>query len=601
MPSIDSLSGEPIEPSLAMAAASRLLAKRRHLAGVEAFQAGQDGRAAELIADAIRLNPDEGDYYADFGLVLQRLGDLEGAEAGFRAAIHLRPTGPAPYNSLGMLLRERGLLGQAEAMLLQALRLRPGFVQAHNNLGCVQRDLGRIREARVSFEMARTLRPTFAEVHNNLGNVLKELGLRELAAESFAEAVAMQPDFLEAHVGLGGVLCELDREQDALACFSRALAIDPHSAPLHNNRAFALQRLGRHAEAAQAYREALRLDPDHVDARANLGMVLLLLGQYEEGWRAHEGRWRSRHMQIGRRQFDQPMWHWRAGGQTVLIHAEQGLGDTLQFCRYVPLLAAHQRIVFEVPPPLVGLMRRLPGGAQVVARGEDLPAFDAHCPLMSLPLLFGTTLDTIPSPTRYLAADTVKASAWAERLRDAQGLRCGLVWAGGSRPDQPEVDAMDRRRSLTLDQLAPLADAPGVAFVSLQKGPAGAQAREVAGGFSLIDHTNDLHDFDDTAALVQALDLVISVDTSVAHLAAGLGKPVWLLNRHDTCWRWLLDRDDSPWYGSLRLFRQDQPGDWTAPLTAVRRALAFLAADVPVGQGLGAGVSVAPSATGAMP
>ena len=258
--------------------------------------------------------------------------------------------------------------------------------------------------------------------------------------------------------------------------------------------------------------------------------------------------------------------------RTLLLHAEQGLGDTLQFCRYVPLIAAGAKTVLEVQAPLVRLLSRLPGVASIVAQGACLPPFDAHCPLLSLPGALGTTLDTIPAATAYLAADPALAAEWSERLAGLAGLRVGIVWAGSAR-DDPELAAVDARRSISLEALAPLAGAPGVSFISLQKGEPAAQASRPPLGMALADFTADLDDFEDTAALVANLDLVISVDTAVVHLAGALGKPVWLLNRFDTCWRWLLNRDDSPWYPTLRQFRQSSPGDWTSVIAAVRKAL----------------------------
>ena len=267
-------------------------------------------------------------------------------------------------------------------------------------------------------------------------------------------------------------------------------------------------------------------------------------------------------------------WLWRGeaiGDRTILLHAEHGLGDTLQFCRYVPLMVC--RIILEVQAPLVRLLSRLPGVMQIVARGDKLPPFDLHCPLLSLPHAFGTTLDTIPAGMPYLSADPALAANWQERLLGLDGLRIGLVWAGGRRFKD------DRRRSIALKTLAPLGDVSGVSFVSLQKDEAAAQAADPPHGMMLHDFTTDLHDFEDTAALVVNLDLVISVDTAVAHLAGALGKPVWLLNRCDTDWRWLLNRDDSPWYPTLRQFRQSRPGDWNSAICAARDALQRLMAD----------------------
>jgi hypothetical protein len=341
----------------------------------------------------------------------------------------------------------------------------------------------------------------------------------------------------------------------------------------------ALHDIRRTGEAEASYREALRLKQDFADAHVNLGYALLLAGRYEEGWREHEWRWRGRHLRAGARGFTAPLWCGDPiGTRTLLLHSEQGLGDTLQFCRYAALIEPGARVVLEVPPPLTRLMASLPGDALIVAHGEPLPAFDLHCPLLSLPLAFGTTLEKIPAGVPYLAADLGAAAEWRRWLAALPGLRVGLVWAGGARRESPDLAAVDARRSMSLATMAPLGEIDGVSFVSLQKGPPALQATSPPTGLSLVDPTSHLEDFADTAALVDGLDLVISVDTSVAHLAGAMGKPVWLLNRFDTCWRWLQDRDDSPWYPTLRQFRQREPGDWKAVMLAVRAALEVEAA-----------------------
>jgi hypothetical protein len=308
-------------------------------------------------------------------------------------------------------------------------------------------------------------------------------------------------------------------------------------------------------------------------------MALLLSGRFEEGWKEYEWRWKTKMWSSGAREFSAPLWSGEAiGDRTILLHAEQGIGDTLQFCRYAPLIARGTRIILEVQAPLVRLLSRLPGVMQIVARGDNLPPFDVHCPLMSLPLAFGTTLDTIPAATPYLSAAAVLAADWQERLAGLDGLRVGLLWAGAQRLNFPAGATVDRRRSVTLKALAPLGEVSGASFVSLQKDGPAAQAADPPHGLVLHDFTADLHDFEDTAALIVNLDLVISVDTAVAHLAGALGKPVWLLNRFDTCWRWLLNRDDSPWYPTLRQFRQPRSGDWNSPVCAARDALQRLVA-----------------------
>jgi hypothetical protein len=313
-------------------------------------------------------------------------------------------------------------------------------------------------------------------------------------------------------------------------------------------------------EAIGCFRTAVGLRPDFANAHHNLAVALLARGEMAEGWREYEWRWQTAGMVASRRDFAQPQWHGEAAeGRTLLIHAEQGLGDTLQFCRYGALAAARGlRVVMEVQRPLVRLLRGVAGVDWVVARGEDLPAFDFCCAMQSMPLAVGTTVATIPSAPSYLCADLVEAAIWGERLAAAGrlGPRVGLAWAG-----DPAM-VRDGRRSLAAERLAPLLALQGLQFFSLQKGGSPADV-------GLTDFMDEMEDFADTAALVANLDLVISVDTAVAHLAAALGKPVWLLDRFDPDWRWLLGRRDSPWYPSMRLYRQPKPGDWGSVLAEV--------------------------------
>jgi Flp pilus assembly protein TadD len=467
------------------------------------------------------------------------------AEAAYRHALRLDPELAVTWSNLGLAVQAQGRLAEAEACQQQALRLAPDYPEAHSNLGLAQ------------YAQART-----AE-----------------AANSFLGALRLRPDYANAAMNLGIALQGLNRLDAAESCYREALALGAAPGQVLNNLGLLLYEQGRPAEAEQACREALAHAPEQPAARVNLAMALLLRGAFEEGWRAFEGRWQVPPMTAMARPFVQPQW--RTGmpleGTTVLLHAEQGFGDTLQFCRYAPLLAAAgARVLLEAPPALCRLLRSLPGVSQVIAAGAPLPAFDLHCPLMSLPGGFGTTLDTIPAAVPYLRADPAEVAAWCAILADLPGRRIGLVWAGSSRSEQPQAVAVDRRRSMPLAALAPLAEVAGCSFVSLQLGPPAGQSPPP--GMVLHDHTARLRDFADTAALVTALDLVIAVDTAVAHLAGALGRPVWLLNRFDTCWRWLEGRDDSPWYPTLRQFRQPVAGDWASPVGQVAQMLARFAA-----------------------
>jgi len=481
--------------------------------------------------------------------------------------------------ALGAALHALGRPAEAEASYREALRLRPNYPQAHSNRGNALCALGRPAEAEVSYREALRLQPNIPEIHANLANALCALGRPAEAEVNYREALRLRPNYPEARSNLGNALCALGRLAEAEANLREALRMQPNFPEAHHNFGIVLCALGRPADAEVSYREALRLQPNFPEAHNNLGMALLLAGQLEEGWKEYEWRWKVKTWPSSPRDFSPPLWKGEAiGDRTILLHAEQGFGDTLQFCRYAPLMVCGGGITLEVQAPLVRLLSRLLGVMQVVARGDRLPPVDLHCPLMSLPHAFGTTLDTIPSATPYLSSDPALAADWQKRLVGIDGLRIGLVWAGGQFLNFPSAAAVDRRRSIALKTLAPLGEVSGVSFVSLQKDRPTGEAADPPHGMMLHDFTSDLHDFEDTAALIVNLDLVISVDTAVAHLAGALGKPVWLLNRFDTDWRWLLNRDDSPWYPTLRQFRQPSPGDWNSVVCAARDALQRLVA-----------------------
>jgi Flp pilus assembly protein TadD len=467
---------------------------------------------------------------------------------------------------------QAGRLADAVTFYRRALALHPPYAEAQQNLGSALSDLGQVDAAIACFHKALELRPDYPMAHLNLGNALWAQGRAEEAIAAYDRAIALRPDFAEAHTFRAIVLGEQGQIEPAIAACRRALALQPGYPDAHNTLGNLLRTTGRITEAAGCYRRALALAPGYPDAHFNLGMALLALGQFEAGWPEYEWRWKTPQMAPAARRFAQPQWRGEpAEGQRLLIHAEQGLGDTLHFCRFAPMAAAHGvRVVLEVPRPLLRLCASLPDLTAIIAAGEPLPEFDLHCPMASLPLALGTTVATIPAAAPYLAAEAAAVAAWRERL-PAEGLRVGLVWAGNPSLDRPSRAAMDRRRSLAPDRLTALLAVPGVRFVSLQKdGP------RLPPGAPVLDLMAEVADFADTAALVTNLDLVIAVDTAVAHLAGALGKSVWMLDRFDPDWRWMTGRRDSPWYPTMRIYRQPAPGDWESVLAEVARDLVDL-------------------------
>ena len=436
---------------------------------------------------------------------------------------------------------------------------------------------GRLDQAEALYRRFLALVPGHRGGTANLAGVLAAGGRPEPAVALY-RALAEESDDAHAHYNLATALMRCDRWDQAEPAFRRTLALDPAHVPGLVNLAFFGARFGQLEAAETLGRRALRLQPEHREAHGNLAMVLLRAGRLAEGWREYE--WRD-----GLTRLPGPAWRGEeVAGKVVLLYAEQGLGDSLQFMRYAPLVAARgARVVLRVQRPLIRLaasLVRLPGAGAitVVADDQPPPPHDLACPLMSLPGLFATDLATIPAEIPYLWPDAGEAEEWRRRLAGPPGLLVGLAWAGDPRPDNPRAAAIDRRRSLRLADFAPLAAVPGVSLVSLQKGAPAEQLRTPPPGLAVRDVMGEIGDFAGTAALAAGLDLVIAVDTSVAHLAGALGKPVWVLSRHDGCWRWLLERDDSPWYPTLRLYRQTRPGAWAEVIARVAADLAGLVA-----------------------
>jgi tetratricopeptide (TPR) repeat protein len=509
--------------------------------------------------------------------VLKELRRFEEALAGYERALAADPNCMPAYANRGDVLHELKRFGEALASCERALALRADVAEVHAIRGNALFGLQHYEEALGSYDRALALRPAMAEAYYNRGNALHELRRFDTALASYDRALALRPDYAEAHYNRGNALHLLQRFDAALASYESALALRPAYVEAIANRGATLHDLKRYHEALASYQSAVTLRPDFADAHYNDGICRLLLGDFDRGWRKHEWRWETAQLRNAKRNFAQPLWlgSQEIDGKTILLHAEQGLGDTIQFCRYAPLLAARgAQVILEVQKPLRDLMKTLGAAMQIVVRGDSLPKFDLHCPLLSLPLACATRLETIPSAMPYLAARDSQTRAWRERLGRHERPRIGLVWAGNPRKELPGANRIDSQRSIVVDQLAPLFQLTGCDFFSLQKGDDAVRTLRASPlRDAIVDWTDDLHDFSDTAALIENLDLVISVDTSVAHLAGALGKPFWLLNRYNTCWRWLADRDDSPWYPTARLFRQDATRQWPAVIARVTAAL----------------------------
>jgi len=507
------------------------------------------------------------------GLALHRAGRLNEAEAQYRSILVRNPEHFDALSMLGAICVQRGNFEEALRLINRSLRINPRQPAALNNRAFALKELKLYADALASCDEAIALKPESAEGYYNRGVVLKELKRFEEALVSYDRAIALRPGHAEAFYNRGAVLKELKRLEEALASYDRAIALRPGHAEAFNNRGIVLKDLGRFEEALASYDRAIALRPDYASAHWNKGLAKLTLGDFEEGWRQYEWRWKMDNFPSPKRGFSEPIWlgEESLGGRTVLLHAEQGLGDTIQFCRYAGLAAGlGASVILEVQPQLESLLASQGWNVQVIAQGAAIPPFDLHCPLLSLPLAFKTRLDTVPAGIPYLKARPADIERWIERLGERKKPRVGIAWAGN------QTYKNDRNRSIPLEKLKPLARFD-IEPICLQKDLRPADEAVLENTLHIGSLGEELKDFSDTAALVSLLDLVIAVDTAVAHLAGAMGKPAWILLPFiETDWRWLVDREDNPWYPTARLFRQPEIDDWESVISKIDRELEAL-------------------------
>jgi tetratricopeptide (TPR) repeat protein len=532
--------------------------------------------AALHYREALRLRPGHPDATAALGLALAEMGRPKEALPFLHEAARLRPDSATAHHNLGVALAQAGRPQEAVGALEGALRLKPDYPEACYNLGNVLRELGRRDEAIERFRQALQQRPTYAEALNNLGLALTEAGRPGEAAVLLRQAARLRPQMKEAHNNLGLAMADLGRFAGAEGCYERALALDSGYAEAHVNLGSCFKERGRTEEAIACYDQALRLDPKSASARYNQALALLQQGDYERGWAEYEWRWKR--PQTPPRPFKQPRWDGSPlEGRTILLWCEQGLGDTLQFVRYAALVKARAgTVVLECPPRLVPLLSTCTGADRLVSEGEPLPGFDVQAPLLSLPGLLGTTLETVPMEGPYLHAEPQRVERWRERLESVEGLRVGIVWQGN-----PKFQ-WDRWRSVPLEEFAPLAEVEGVRLVSLQRRDSAEQVRREQASFPVVDLGGELDvegAFLDTAAVMRCLDLVVTADTAAAHLAGALGVPVWVALARMADWRWGRKGEGTPWYPTMRLFRQGRLGRWGAVIRRLAERLHGLAAE----------------------
>jgi len=573
-----------------------------HLLGVIATQTGQTERAVELITKAIGMNAMVAVAHRNLGNAQLKLKRPADALPSYDRAIALTPNDAVLHNNRGLALQDLKRLGDALIGYQRAIKLKPDFAEAHYNCGNVLQELGRLEAALVSYDRAIALKPNDAEAYSNRGTILQRLNRHTEALASYDRAIALKPDDAEPYNNRGLALLDLRRLDEALANFDRAIALKPDFAAGYGNRGNALKHLGRPAEALASYDKAIALMPDltaevhcnrgnvqqelqrlnealdsydkaialkpnFAEAHGNKSHCLLQMGRFEQGWRQYEWRKKLDHP-IAARSYPRPLWlgEESIAGKTLFIWWEQGFGDTIQFCRYAKLVEARgAKVVMSVQQPLCELLKHISPTIDVIPPNDKPSYFDYHCPLMSLPLAFGTTLETIPAEQHYLKADEELRAAWAARLAAKTKPKVGVVWSGSK-------FHKIWNRSMPLEIFLPLIGTDAD-WVCLQKELDEQELAVLRQDGRVAFFGDDLRDFNETAALLSLMDLVITIDTAVAHLAGAMGKPVWILLPYASDWRWLLDRNNSPWYPSARLFRQPRIGDWTSIINQLKSAL----------------------------
>jgi len=537
---------------------------------------GDAEAALQAYKVTLELSPDYADAWYNRGRALQALGRLMEAVESYGKAIALNPKLARAYNNRATALHKLKRLKEALVDCQQAIALQRDYVEAYRTQGQVLRDMGRPDMAALSYEAITVLEKDDTSAMQHRALALKDGKEYETALESIGRAIALEPDNADLYLTRGVIQRDAKDYDAAIESCRKVIELWPHHPSGYTNLGRVMDELGRSEEAMSYYEQALEVDPACALAHFNRALLQLQQGNYAEGWRSYEWRWTADELSLSkeRREYEQPLWTGEQSleGKTVLLWGEQGLGDTLQFCRYASMVAQRGAIVIlEVKPELTGLMGTLAGVSRIIAKGDPAPDFDLHCPLMSLPLAFGTLLETIPAAVPYLTSDSAKLAHWAGLLGEKRRLRVGVVWNGNPKYQNDAV------RSITLGQFSPLFG-EDCEFVVLQKELRVTDKAVLGMKRNVRQFAAAIKDFSDTAALCELMDVIVTVDTSVAHLAGALGKPVWVLLARRLDWRWLLEREDSPWYPCARLYRQAE-GDWSAVVDKVRADLRALAAN----------------------
>jgi tetratricopeptide (TPR) repeat protein len=558
-----------------------LLAEAHFNLGVVYMLEKNSKQALEYLSRTIKIKPYFLDALIRRGLIHLENQQFDLALQDFNAALAINSQHPDALVNSGVALQKSGQLNQALQRYQAALQIKPDWVDALLNMGVTLTKLNHFEQALTCYEKALLHSPDAPDLWSNKGITLSKLRKYDEAIASFDRAIAINPNYAEAWSNKGNSLHSASQFSEAIQCFDRAIAINPNYAEAWSNKGVSLSFLKQFDKAIECYLQAIELDKTYVDSCWNLAISQLTTGEFFEGWKNYEYRWQISNP-IPRQFTNIPQLNSleQLIGKNILIWFEQGLGDTIQFCRYIPLLKKYAAsICFVVQPPLVEVLESLKSYCDIYTYKDLPPAqFDLQCPLLSLPRFFVNSAEAIPSAVPYLKSDPIKSAIWKSRMTNSDALKVGLVWNGGFRADQPEVWSINERRNIPFKIIANLRHTSGVDFYSLQKGdPAESELLSEKNQFwpdtNFFNYVSELHNFSDTAALIDNLDLVISVDTSSAHLAGAMGKPVWILNRFDACWRWQLNRKDTPWYQTAQLFHQKEAGDWESVIEEVHAEL----------------------------
>ena len=541
-----------------------------NLLGAANISLNQTSNALAAFKKVTELNPDYADGFNNLGLTLQSTRRFGEAISCYKKALSIKPDFADAHNNLGNALKDEGNLKEAIKAYKKAISLRPNYAEAHNNLGVVFQEEGALTKAISCYKKALSIKPDFADAHNNLGNALKDEGNLKEAIKAYKKAISLRPNYAEAHNNLGVVFQEEGALTKAIECYKKAFSIKPNFADAYYNIANTLKEQRKLNEAIQTYKKAISLRPDYVEANYNLSLVYLLNGKLEKGLKLYEWRYRKKREIRTRAPREKLYWNGLEPikGKRFLVYEEQGLGDIIQFCRYLPLLRKMGAdLSFQVTKKLHSLIQTMDGDLKLTSSLPDEKELDFEAPLMSLPFLLNTTIKTIPNKIPYLFANPKKAVLWSKSFNE-ENFKVGVCWQGSK-------NKIDVGRSFPLSLFEGISRLENVELISLHKGEGEKQINDIKFNLTTLGDDFDVGEdsFIDTTAVMVSCDLIISSDTAIAHLAGALGKPTWVALKYIPDWRWMLEGDSNPWYPTVKLYRQRKQGDWQHVFDSMRRDL----------------------------